>query len=776
MTDNEGPPTFDNFDEDDSFELNTNDKRFKLSESAEKRMSPKFAQKMDSVESVNIGSISSSQQAVPAIATKDTEDVSDGESTPRLEPELPPLEIDQISDGRSSPRFGPRMVPLGHDVKISPDLVSTRSEATNEEKSKISQGQSSPRLELSLDSKENAVVVQTESIQNECLLYNDPIVNQFCDNMDEDDDKCLDEDFDEEDRYSCIGENILAAIKGGSKDRPTVSNEPKEAVEESITNDVEAGNCCDEVKAPLPQVAHLKDLSSTGYGQGHIPTELPEHSGRDYFAADSDEEEYSYLHMGPITEKELRKSEKRIKKLLKGEIDLEAVVTGQVRERSKTFNNYSSECETENTRTLNSNGKESGYSSAPETEVRQRKLQKLANRFNEHKQADANDVDMHVAETTKTSLEASEKRHSAESTKEILKAYVTKKLQEERNSPVKSRELSPQSPTKLTSSQSSAKTSEQVLINSNQKYVPSSPNKVKYVSANKANIKSTKLYRGSMSSLNSSDCHSSTPSPALSPRGLNEGFDRNSSLNHSFDRNSGLNRSYERSPGLNNSFERAPLNNSYDKADSVSLTSCADSEERHEVASLDGRCQNGPRRVRTPIKIHYRWSTVYEEDEKSKDKETSNDRKSNSKNKNDKDGTGKDKHSKDKKTSKKSDVKTKDKENDKDKAYLKGRKEGGAPKSKEKSREGLKLDLTIDDDCKISRHKKSKKQAISNSKVSVNSDLSGIGSNDSGIASNDTSSMSQQSTQGSSVALEGAEIEYSVQSPISPRHKKWFFK
>ena len=419
----------------------------------------------------------------------------------------------------------------------------------------------------------------------------------------------------------------------------------------------------------------------------------------DYFNHDLDDE-CSYLHMGPVTEKELRKSEKRIKKLLKGGLlDVSHIHKGT---RTSTDTSYMSECEMDYTRHIsNSSSKDSsGYCSAPETENRRRRLQKIFAKSTE--KADTKkpigEVKPMVNMRSEASASSPTKRLSAEETRCLLKDFVAKKIEERAKSPTVSNDAN--------------NDGDDELIDQAESFVPSAYAQVKYVPTCKANVTSTKLCRGSVSSIHSSEANSTSP-PASEI--------------------------------------------SYDKADTISMASYAGSEAGNDVPALGG-ADKAARRRRSPIKIHYRWSTVFEEDEKSKQ---GSQKAINSTDKQDQKKT---------KSSKKTELLSKAGPSKSPKIESKK-----SPKLDQKHIKKLKgVAESPRSPQRLSVEDRLKSSDVGNSRNSVSgcSEMS----ESSGIASNDNSSLSQHSMQGSPLASVRDDIICASQSPVSPRTRRWFFR
>ncbi|XP_065051675.1 kinesin-like protein KIF26B isoform X3 [Rhopilema esculentum] len=412
----------------------------------------------------------------------------------------------------------------------------------------------------------------------------------------------------------------------------------------------------------------------------------------DYFQHEVDEDELSYLHMGPVTEKELRKSERRIKKLLKGGlIDMSHI------HRSRDVNgestSYMSECETDYARpVVKSERKESsGYSSAPETENRRRRIQRIFKKSFEAADAKMQPEALREESRATPRSLSPNKRLSAEETRSLLKDFVAKKIEE--------RALSPQRVERNTNQESD-------FVDQTESFVPSSFAQVKYVPTCKANITSTKFCRGSLSSVQSSEA---------------------------------------------NSFSPPASDTSYDKADTISMASYAGSEDRNEVPGLGGVAG---RRKRSPVKIHYRWSTVFEEDERSKQ---NNQKATSSTDKQTPEG-------KKSKSGKKTETIVKP-------SPCKSPKVGSKMSKQEKKREKTEKQIASS-----SRTLKSSRLHVDDVGNSIHS-VSGLSelSESSGIASNDNSSLSQHSIQCSPSGSMRETCVAASQSPISPRTRRWFF-
>ena len=422
-----------------------------------------------------------------------------------------------------------------------------------------------------------------------------------------------------------------------------------------------------------------------------------------YFHHEADDEDLSYLHMGPVTEKELRKSERRIKKLLKGGL----VDNSHVHAHSAKDDSYLSECETGQLKRGSPRNDSSGYSSAPETENRRRRLQKI---FTKSLNATASATNPNSADSgdavivrTGENVTSPTKRLSAEETRSLLKDFVAKKIEE--------RALSPER-----DSIRPTGNADNDMVDQNETFVASSYAQVKYVPTGKANITSTRLCRGSFSSVLSSEA---------------------------------------------NSFSPPSSETSYDKADTISMASFAGSEDRNEVAGLCSPSSDKTgRRRRSPVKIHYRWSTVFEEEEKSKlnshkavvntNKQTSDNKKT--------------------KSNKKTEL-----------SAVPG--PSKTPKNESKvGKKSPKLELKRDKSAKVKKEmakspnisKSLRADEVGSSSHSV-SGLSEL-SESSGVISNDNSSLSQQSFQSSPIASMRNETFNSSASPISPRTRRWFFR
>ena len=417
----------------------------------------------------------------------------------------------------------------------------------------------------------------------------------------------------------------------------------------------------------------------------------------DYFQHEVDDEDLSYLHMGPVTEKELRKSERRIKKLLKGGL----VDSSHVHTRSATDDSYLSECETGKSKRASSRNDSSGYCSAPETENRRRRLHKI---FTKSIEAANDAVKSNIADSVtvrvETRVTSPTKRLSAEETRSLLKDFVAKKIEERAMSP----ERNPSSPLQNVNKD---------MVGQKETFIPSSYAQVKYVPTCRANITSTRLCRGSFSSVHSSEA---------------------------------------------NSFSPPSSETSYDKADTISMASYAGSEDRNEVAGLYS--PSGGRRKRSPVKIHYRWSTVFEEDEKSKhgsQKSVANNDKQNVENK-------------------------KSKSNKKTESSAKPGPsklpKGESKASKKSPKLGLKRDKSSKSNIDLSKSPHMSKSLRSNDVGSSIHSVSGCSelSESSGIASNDNSSLSQQSFQSSPITSIKDQPLISKLSPVSPRTRRWFFR
>jgi len=424
----------------------------------------------------------------------------------------------------------------------------------------------------------------------------------------------------------------------------------------------------------------------------------------DYFHHEVEDEDLSYLHMGPVTEKELRKSERRIRKLLKGGL----VDNSHVHGRYLADDNYLSECETGQMKRELSQKYSSGYSSAPETENRRRRLQKIfaesAESGNDAATPDSTNSVSARAKSFKSEGRASSptKRLSAEETRSLLKDFVAKKIEE--------RALSPDRTTFVTSESTRSD-----LVDQNEAFVVSSYAEVKYIPTCKANITSTRLCRGSVNSVLSSEA---------------------------------------------NSFSPPSSETSYDKADTVSMASYAGSEDRNCVAGLCSPSGDSVgRRRRSPVKIHYRWSTVFEEDEKSKHSSqkpvVSSDKKAS--------------ENKKTKSNKKAEAPVKPGSSKSPKCESKVAKK--SPKVEVKRDKSSKNSKDIAKSPNISKPLRANEVGNSSSSVSGLSELS----ESSGIASNDNSSLSQHSVQSSPLASIRDRPLNSATSPISPRTRRWFF-
>ena len=429
----------------------------------------------------------------------------------------------------------------------------------------------------------------------------------------------------------------------------------------------------------------------------------------DYFHHEVEDEDLSYLHMGPVTEKELRKSERRIKKLLKGGL----VDGSHVHSHSITDDSYLSECETGQSKRGSSRNETSGYSSAPETENRRRRLEKIfarsidsANNSHDSDAAKPNGTGSESMGIIKPGARVASptKRLSAEETRSLLKDFVAKKIEERALSP----ERDPSTSERNVVSD---------MVDQGETFVTSSFAEVKYVPTCKANITSTRLCRGSFSSVLSSEA---------------------------------------------NSFSPPSSETSYDKADTISMASFAGSEDRNEVAGLSSSTNdNTGKRRRSPVKIHYRWSTVFEEDEKSKhssqqktiaysDKQTSENKKS--------------------KSSKRTEMQVKPGPSRLSKYEVQLAKK--SPKPELKRDKTSKVSKDVDKGPNISKSLQANEVGNSSHSVSGLSELS----ESSGIASSDNSSLSQHSFQSNPVDSIKNEPLNSSMSPISPRTRRWFFR
>ena len=418
----------------------------------------------------------------------------------------------------------------------------------------------------------------------------------------------------------------------------------------------------------------------------------------DYFRHEVDEEDLSYLHMGPVTEKELRKSERRIKKLLKGGL----IGGSHVHAHSTADDSYMSECEATQSKRRSSRNDSSGYCSAPETEIRQRRLQKIFS-----KSIEAADVTAHAAKTDsvivrpEVRVTSPTKRLSAEETRTLLKDFVAKKIEQRTVSPERH-------------SNGPIEKRDNDLVDQKETFFPSSYAEVKYVPTCKANITSTRLCRGSFSSVQSSEA---------------------------------------------NSFSPPSSETSYDKADTISMASFAGSEDRNETSGLcSPMSDKSNRRIRSPVKIHYRWSTVFEEDEKSKHGSqksiVNNDKQIN--------------ESKKTKALKKSEVKAGTSKSPK----VESKNSKKSPKIEQKRSKLSKPKDEIMNSPNVLKNICSNDVGSSRHSVSGCSEISGS----SGIATNDNSSLSQQSFQSSPLTSVRDQPSTSHNSPISPRSRRWFFR
>ena len=202
--------------------------------------------------------------------------------------------------------------------------------------------------------------------------------------------------------------------------------------------------------------------------------------------------QYVYFKMTTVSEKDLRKKEKRIKKILEEQMNSDTLIQSDlIGTRTKKHSTCMSEYETECMRMKDGSNDQdlSGYCSAPEGDVGRSRLWKPVNRERTYPSPTlpVNSRFVYPAINMKTA----EKRELAQCSSSTLSS----------SSPVKSR---------------SDKEDALIVDKTDETYVASSEAKVKYISANKANITSTKLYRGSLSSLNSSEGQSISPPPLLS--------------------------------------------------------------------------------------------------------------------------------------------------------------------------------------------------------------------------------------------------------------------
>lgn len=418
----------------------------------------------------------------------------------------------------------------------------------------------------------------------------------------------------------------------------------------------------------------------------------------DYFHHEAEDE---YLHMGPVTEKELRKSERRIKRLLKGGL----IDSSHVHTHSTVDDSYMSECEAGKSHRGSVRHESSGYCSAPETENRRRRLQKIFTKSIGSDDAAPKTINTDlVTVRPETRVTSPTKRLSAEETRSLLKDFVAKKIEE--------RALSPDRDENNCNERGGND-----LVANKESFVHSSFAEVKYVPTCKANIASTRLCRGSFSSVQSSEA---------------------------------------------NSFSPPSSETSYDKADTISMASYAGSEDRNEVAGLSSPLNDkSVRRKRSPIKIHYRWSTVFEEDEKAKagsQKSVMNNDKQSNENK------------KTKSNKKTNELPSKPDPSKSPKVESKMLKKSPKPEQKRDKLSKLKSNITSSPNISKSLH--STGVGSSSHSVSGCSELS----ESSGIASNDGSSLSQQSFQSSSHASCRDQPICSNMSPVSPPTRRWFFR
>eukprot|EP00794_Sanderia_malayensis_P017715 gene17715-19486_t len=646
---------------------------------------------------------------------------ADGQ-TPTPEPVKETFIMSDCEDGQrsSSPSFGPRIRPNRADPQLVEDCENNKllSVEPNEHLVNGELATTSDKVSFDTAMRDDEMERGIEEFQKDSSEMNVQLIEDDANEHTCEEDETM-EDNAEKDHVEIKEDDTKEDFDIKEDDSKEDVIEVYVEEDHHTTNDVQEP--VDEPNVELDQQKQIHGrVILSDDAKRKILTEIimRTRSKLDYFKHEPDEEDFSYLNMGPVTEKELRKSEKRIKKLLKG-VGLSNL---RQRERAETDASCMSEGETDNTRIITNtrSGKESsGYSSAPETENRRRRLQKLMTRTIDSVDNNNQTAQPCSREGRPAMRSASpEKRLSAEETRSILKDFVAKKMIERAVSPPTSADTTSQS-----------KVSD--FIDNDESLTPSAVARIKYIPTGKANITSTKLCRGSVSSIPSTEA--SLSSPATS--------------------------------------DRVSLDGSYDKAETVSMASYADSEDRYGNVSDSPLCDGGARRRRSPIKIHYRWSTVFEEEEKSKNSGQKSSQNSSSKNRN---SSGKDKKSK----------KTKKSEDEPKKGTAKSPKTklkfgGKSPKLEPKNADKAKKSEQKSPACTPKSSSKNeiqrfKQTNVGNSYHSV-SECSEL-SESSGIASNDTSSLSQQSIQGSTIASVRGELEAENQTPVTQRSRKWFFR